>query len=142
MIQHANNLSYHVDQIRGLPNLPVRNQFYGSNFILPYGYSYSTSSTVHNHYAVDSDGIVACACGKIFTGNPKNANANRKRHIHTKSEGHVFYACPNAHRGCHYGATRKDNVTAHSHRACRYSSDAPMEKEGDEDRGAPVTSPP
>ena len=89
------------------------------------GHSYSSGSTAKtsNHYAIDSGEVVACACGKTFTGAAKNANANRKRHIQTKADGSV-YACPNRRQGCSYVANRKDNVAAHYQRACRYSSDA------------------
>ena len=74
---------------------------------------------VNAHYAVNDDETVTCACGKTFTGATKNANANLKRHIQTYNNGEVF-ACPNAGRGCSYVAQRKDNVTAHYHRACRH----------------------
>ena len=32
-------------------------------------------------YAADNDGVVACACGEVFNGAAKDANANRKRHV-------------------------------------------------------------
>ena len=89
------------------------------------GYTYIPQLTTNtsSHYAVDSGGVVACACGKTFTGAAKNANANRKRHIQTKADGPV-YACRNAEKGCGYVANRKDNVTAHYQRSCRYNGDA------------------
>ena len=79
-----------------------------------------TTDASPNHYEVDNDGICACRCGKTFKGAPKNANANRKRHIETKSQGAVHFQCPYRDHGCRYIANRKDNVVAHYQRSCRY----------------------
>ena len=96
------------------------------------GTSYGTehadkhSHTASAHYAsaahstVDDDGICACRCGKIFRGSPKNAHANRKRHIQAHSNDALRFVCPYRDLGCTYTANRKDNVVAHCQKSCRY----------------------